>query len=335
MNCYAAAKISALHNGINCPCCASPIFVPYLEEDKVAREIQLRTTFVQERLDHSPEPTELMDLTEFMHGGPGRLLKCPGCGVVVREEAGAAHYQDDFYDSAWMAHLYPRYLAAFREKESQYRQLLPARANVLELGSHFGAFLQAAEEWNWRPIGIDIGAYTSEFARARGFSVQRRSIADVSLRSERSDALFIWNCLEQLERPADELAAAHRLLKPHGLLVVRVPNLRFYAHWRRKIWSRKHHVAVQRLGYNNLLGFPYRFGYTGSTLTRLLRQCGFRPIAGHNANLITMPFTTIPRWVRKEYSAVRRSCVRSPNRENHDLKKMHGPWIEIVARRVT
>jgi len=319
--------------GTACPCCAGTTFVPYLSEDEIAKEIELRHNFIFKRLDHTPQPTELMDLTEFMHGGPGRLMACSRCGVVIRDEAQAAHYEDDFYDPALMNHLYPKYLTAFREKAPLYRELLESGANVVELGSHFGAFLQTAEEWNWRPIGIDIGASTSEFSRARGLTVRHQSISEFSLRRSRADALFIWNCFEQLETPGDTLVEAHRLLQPHGLLVVRVPNFGFYANWRRRMWNGSAQTAIRRLGHNNLLGFPYRFGYTAPALTRLLRQSGFDPLAGHDANLITMPFPAMPRWVKREYSEVRKDGVRVRNEQEQDPETVAGPWIEIVSRR--
>jgi len=232
-----------------------------------------------------------------------------------------------------MAHLYSKYLAAFREKAPLYRELLEPGADVIELGSHFGAFLQTAEEWNWRPIGVDIGAYTSEFARARGFTVRHQAISEFSLRRSRGDALFIWNCFEQLETPRDTLVEAHRLLKPHGLLVVRVPNFGFYANWRRRMSNGSTQTAMRRLGHNNLLGFPYRFGYTAPMLTRLLRQCGFIPLLGHDANLITMPFPAMRRWVKREYSAIKKDGLRVRRERARDPETVAGPWIEIVSRR--
>lgn len=138
-----------------------------------------------------------MDLTEFMHGGPGRLLACANCGLLMREEGGAAHYDHDVYDPDLMQHLYPRYARAFRGKGNNYRHLLPPRADVIELGSHLGAFLEVAEDWGWRPTGLDIGEFTSAFARSKGFTVRRESLEDSALRSHTADAVFIWNCLSR------------------------------------------------------------------------------------------------------------------------------------------
>lgn len=263
-----------------------------------------------------------MDLTDFMHGGPGRLWSCANCGLIVREEASRAHYQDDVYDTDLLNHLYPRYRDAFRAKESNYRHLLPARAEVLELGSHLGAFLEVAEEWGWRPTGLDIGESTSAFSRRRGLTVTRESLEDAGVPAHQTDALFIWNCFEQLEDPRRCLLAAHRVLKPGGLVIVRTPNVKFYARRRRHMKRSTGHRALHELAYNNLLGFPYLTGYDPGVLLRFLRQNGFEPLRGFSSAILTTPFPTMPAWVEREVEAAFQFAAPAT---------LDGPWIEVVA----
>jgi hypothetical protein len=253
-----------------------------------------------------------MDLTEFMHGGPARLLSCTRCGLVLRDEASAAHYQDDLYDPDLMQHLYPRYLAAFERKERLYRPLLPPGAPVLEVGSHLGAFLESAEGWGWRPTGLDVGEHTTRFARRRGLTVRRTTLEDVRLR-DRVPAVFLWNCFEQLPDPKSTLRAIHGVLQRHGLVVVRVPNVDYYEHG-----------SFRQLGYNNLLGFPYQYGYTQASLARVLSDSGFEPVREFASTLITLPVPDPPRWVRREEKKLRRRAERDGD----------GPWIEMVCRSV-
>jgi hypothetical protein len=126
-----------------------------------------------------------------VHGAPARLVRCNYCGLTIRDEASAARYEDDLYDSPLTSHLYPRYLKSFRRKESQYRLLLRPRAPILEVGSHYGAFLEVAESWDWRPIGLDIGKYTSAFARSRGLTLRRLPIQDFNFRYGRAEGIFV------------------------------------------------------------------------------------------------------------------------------------------------
>ncbi|HVW10878.1 MAG TPA: methyltransferase domain-containing protein [Bryobacteraceae bacterium] len=281
---------------------------------RMERENEIRESFVTERLGHRAEDPESMDLTKFMHGGPGRLLRCSCCGLLSREEETRAHYEDDLYDPALMKHLYPRYVRGFESKREIYRPLLRHHAEVLEVGSHLGAFLQTAEEWGWRPTGLDIGAATSQFARQQGGRVKRVSLDDYSPRLRKPEAIFIWNCFEQLEDPGATLRRVRGMLDRHGFVVVRVPNADFYL--RERELDRNRNTARRLLGYNNLLGFPYRFGYSRASLGRVLEQSGFTPVSVHDSGLLTPPYPDLSPRIRREWRDAR-EC---------------GAWIEMICR---
>ena len=65
--------------------------------------------------------------------------------MLRRNEETSASYESDRYDTALMSYLYPRYRDAFAGKRNQYEQLLRPRAEVVEVGSHLGAFLSAMD----------------------------------------------------------------------------------------------------------------------------------------------------------------------------------------------
>jgi hypothetical protein len=51
--------------------------------------------FEARRLQRQPAFAESRDLTRFMHGGRARLLSCPACGLMLRDEGETAHYAGD------------------------------------------------------------------------------------------------------------------------------------------------------------------------------------------------------------------------------------------------
>jgi hypothetical protein len=132
-----------------CQVCRHDAFTVDVAAAQIDQESALRESFVNQRLGHSPQDPESMDLTRFMHAGPARLLRCLSCGP--------------------MRHLYPRYLRALEQKKPLYRRMLRDGAEVLEVGSHLGAFLQTAEDWGWRPTGLGVGQSTSGLPRASRF----------------------------------------------------------------------------------------------------------------------------------------------------------------------
>jgi Methyltransferase domain len=256
-----------------------------------------------------------MDLTQFMHGTAAEILACSACGTVRRKEAQQADYESDEYDPVLMQYLYPRYRNAFAEKRNHLEQLPAPGAEVLEVGSHLGAFLEVAETWGWRPTGLDIGRETSAFARRQGCTVRQLPLGDYSPH-RRPDAVFIWNCFEQLDNPWDTMIQARRLLSRHGLIVLQVPNVDFY----------RHRHSLKALGYNNLLGFPYLNGYNLEALQSLLVSTGFEIVTARAASLLTPPYPEMNKRLQTEWDRTR---VATEHRG-----AAHAPWIEIVGRSV-
>lgn len=312
----------------SCPACGGGSFVAAVSTADLAQEVERRNEFVHSRLKRKASRAELKDLTDFMHDGSALLAKCTRCGLLMRIEShvrAAASYEEDPNDPDLMQHVYPRYVEAFRKKAEAYADRLPPGASTIELGSHLGAFLQVGEEWNWRPIGLDVGHDTSEFARRNGLTVRRETIEDTRIRAGTADAVFIWNCFEQLTDPASTLQSAWRLLGRHGLLVLRVPNGRFYLE--------RHMACDGSLAWNNLLGFPYLHGYSAETLNRTVTQYGFEPVRGFNSELITMPFPDPSAEVTAE-QVENSGCVAEwSSRTSAERGTLTGPWIEVIYRK--
>jgi SAM-dependent methyltransferase len=309
---------------VTCPVCESSAFEPAIAAHEIREEIRLRERFVLKQLGRKPSPAEAKDLTDFMHGFAAPVRACRGCGLLVRAERrvrDAESYSEDPNDPDIMRQLLPRYVRAFRNKAPGFRELLRHGADVLEIGSHLGAFLQVAEEWNWTAIGLDVGDDTSSFARANGFKVRREMVEDTRLAARSFDAVFVWNCFEQLPSPASTLDAIYGLLRPNGLAVIRVPNARFYLEMRSR--------GEAALAWNNLLGFPYLYGYSEQHVNRIANDRGFEFVRGFDSELITMPFPDLSEKTRERQCAASRKVARS------DIRSLQGgPWIEMAYRKL-
>ena len=188
----------------------------------------------------------LRDVTEATLGAPADILRCERCGVLIRDAApGDDVFREDRYSARVLRTLHAVHAEAFRRKARRYRWLLPRRARVVEIGSYAGGFLRAAAEWGWRAAGIDIGGDTSRFTRALGFEMRDEIGA--------CDAVFVWNCFEQVSAPRELLRGVASALTDGGVLVVRVPDAAFY--------MTAHDPS--------LLGWPHRYGYDLRALARL------------------------------------------------------------------
>jgi SAM-dependent methyltransferase len=324
-----------------CPVCSGTVFSTLVSSSKIDEECQERERFVKERLGRPASRDELKDLTDFFHQGTANILACMDCKLLLRHEReppAAETYSEDDYDPSVMEHLHPRYLEAFRRKEEPYRALVPPGAQILEICSHYGAFLQTTEEWGWRAQGIDIGKDTSRFARSKGFIVQSKEMGECGFKDCSFDAIFIWNCFEQLADPKPTLSECRRVLKPDGLLAVRTPNGLFYALCetllaQQDLWNGSAEFLREAMGYNNLLGFPYLYGYSAATLERLIKQFGFRCEGMLNSELITLPLPQNPDWVEQEERAISNEVRMLADSVLANQKgTLAGPWIEVWFR---
>ncbi len=303
-------------------------------------ECRIRERFIDVRLSGPVSEAERKDLTDFFHNGSAELLACSGCGQLLRHELEAPQadaYSDETYDASVMQNQYPRYVAAFRAKEQPYRSLLPQSARILEVGSHYGAFLQTAAEWGWRAEGIDVGRDTSSFARAKGFTVYDCELQDCGFADDSIDGVFIWNCFEQIEDPKPLLTACARILKSNGLLVLRTPNAAFYMLCRRLLDAnvladRERGFLEDALGYNNLLGFPYLYGYDADRLARCAAAHGFATEGMLNSELLTLPLPDEPGWVKREERQINEEAKLIAQWTLAYGSTLAGPWIECWFR---
>ena len=253
----AAAFAFAEARNVRCPECGHPPAHVFRTRQEIAAQLATRDAFFGRRL---------RDVTDVLLGTPSDILRCDACGILVREDAPDDDaFSNDRYDTSVLESLHEVHAAAFRAKERDYRPLLRAGARVVEVGSYVGGFLAAIREWGWDGIGVDIGRDASGFSRDLGFDVRSHPFEQCGFARESFDAVFIWNCFEQLATPRVTLAEAHRVLRPFGTLVVRVPDADFYASCR----------SVAALAYNGLLGWPHRFGFDTSALRRLVAEHGF------------------------------------------------------------
>ncbi len=325
-----------------CPNCGSGDLVEFLSNEDMRIEALIRALFVLDRTERNPGRTERKDLTEFAHGASARLLECRRCAILAREEdqsSAVAAYVEDQYDPVVLERLLPRYVAAFRSRETPYRALLKPAAEVLEIGPHLGAFLQVATEWGWKPVSVDVGKDTTRFVIDHGYIAYNQRLEECGFPDGCFNGVFVWNCFEQIPDPGRTLAEIHRILVPGGPLVIRTPNALFYSVCERFMRSRDpgevSNWVIRALGYSNLLAFPYLYGYTSMTLDEMARRQGFTCESAINSELITLPFPELLDWIVEENRATAAALQDWSELAPFAARgQLTGPWMELVYRAV-
>lgn len=93
----------------------------------------------------------------------------------------------------------------------------------LDVGFGNGSLLFTAQEWGFQPMGLDLRPSSVEALKRLGIEAR---CADLTTLGESGSfaVISLADVLEHMPFPKEGLAAAHRLLRPDGVLLVSMPN---------------------------------------------------------------------------------------------------------------
>ena len=140
----------------------------------------------------------------------------------------------------------------------------PQRGRLLEIGASYGHSLVAARRRGWQVAGVELAPAAARYARERfGLAVFTADLLDAPFADGSFDAAIMWHVLEHTYNPVAQLEQLGTLLRPGGVLGLRVPNAAsFGARVAGRFWVWTSPPA--HLWY-----------FSPTTLPRLLRRCGF------------------------------------------------------------
>jgi SAM-dependent methyltransferase len=319
----------------NCAVCGHSNARVVAEQDDMRAEVESLWDFHERRLRPRTPADRLMDRVAFSEHPPLRLVQCNECGLIYRNPVERGHELTQIYAREAPAppvleSLHRTQVPALRAQAAELRRQLHGGGSVLEVGSYVGAFLAAAREHGLSAEGIDINPCVNVFTRSLGFTVHDGELESFDP-DRRFAAVAIWNTFDQLAEPRRTVNAAFRLLARGGVLAIRVPNGAFYARLRRATGSRnriRRAIARGLLAQNNLLTFPYRWGFTPGALAALLREVGFAVTRIRGDVLVPIADEWTRPWARVEESLIKRGLGAAAS-----ARLDWAPWFEVYARR--
>ncbi len=149
----------------------------------------------------------------------------------------------------------------------------------------------------WRSVGVDLSQEALRFCRERGVAVAGASLLQLPFREGAFDCVTSFDVLYHRWISDDGAAVAElaRVLRPGGLLLVRVPALKL-------LWG-AHDEAVHS-----------RHRYTRGEVERLLRTSGLQILRSSYANFFLFPLL-----------ATRRTVDRLTGRHGSDVQLLPPP----------
>jgi SAM-dependent methyltransferase len=311
-----------------CPICNSKDGFEVADREAIQQETERVWSFHARRFRHPVPPKYLTDRVVFSQSPPLRLMRCDVCTHLYRSprespETVRRTYAETALSESVYESLFENQRLAYRAQVHRLRKFAGRINRGLEVGSYMGGFLAAARDAGMSFAGIDVNPSAAKFGNMQRLHISTCSLDEVPS-SESYDAIAIWNTFEQLPDVRAAAHVSHRLLRKGGVLAVRVPNGEFYFRWRRRLQGVLAPWAERMLVHNNLLGFPYREGFTARSLRRLLDDTGFAIGRVHGDTLVPVA----DRWTRKPAVFDEWLTKKIQRISQHGWR---APWVEVYA----
>lgn len=164
-------------------------------------------------------------------------------------------------------------------------RLKPA-GNFLDVGTNVGFFLNYAKKMGrWNLFGVEPSPSLSGMAEKHfGLNMRRSYLEDAGFEDNFFDVITMTDVFEHITNPDKILRESRRILKPDGVLFIKVPNGLFNIF--------KFHLAriTGRLSnYDIFDSYEHVIHYSGSTLKKMLKKNGFAAVKMYIGSPIQLP----------------------------------------------
>lgn len=228
-------------------------------------------------------------LAEVMRMPSGlQLVHCRACDLYARREPPPSEALTLFYERD-----YPRRFAAEQTgtrdnlqihalRRIQSRAQPPAHLSshlsdhpprhppfhLIDVGCGNGTLLELARQTGWTATGIDPSGEAAGMNHQAGIEIRRASWPLADIPGNTADAVVFLNVLDHLPDPFTSLQAAWHVLRPGGVLYIRVPNGPFHVRLLTGRWGR------------TLSALPvfHLYGFGRNSLQHFLARAGFSHI---------------------------------------------------------
>ncbi|OGQ54724.1 MAG: hypothetical protein A3J24_10585 [Deltaproteobacteria bacterium RIFCSPLOWO2_02_FULL_53_8] len=204
-----------------------------------------------------------------------RIVRCERCSFV---------YVNPRPDEETLARLYLKYLPdkmadplawdsymrnIFSSAADVINNNKPGKGRLIDIGCGYGFFLaEMKRRGGWELTGMDVSTTAVAYAASQGFEVKQATLETANIEDNAFDVVTMFYVLEHVTDPAGVLAEVKRILKPGGMLLLRVPHTTPIVEFL-KVFGIK----------NNLYDPPFHLSdFSAATIRRFLEQAGFTGI---------------------------------------------------------
>jgi 2-polyprenyl-3-methyl-5-hydroxy-6-metoxy-1,4-benzoquinol methylase len=165
---------------------------------------------------------------------PIRVVRCLSCTTIYLNprfvnsqqhywDSGVEYLKKKYAKTLEDVRFHPRYENYKKVVDSLYA--LQPTGRFLDVGAHIGNVLELARQKGYEVYGVEPSESMSQLAREyRQLNVFTGFLHEAQYPPAFFDVLTLIDVLEHVEEPKILLKEIHRILKPGGVLLVRIPN---------------------------------------------------------------------------------------------------------------
>lgn len=161
------------------------------------------------------------------------LIRCQKCQLVFRDTRPSLkqirHYYEEEYSSIFHEDKIGTHRTKIFERFLNRVSHKTIKGRLLDVGCSYGQFLKLAHNHGWDVYGIEPSKNASEYIKNNlGLkNIHRNNLKDINFSPDYFDVITLWNVLDHLPDPREQLNEMFRIIKPEGLLFLRIPNFTF------------------------------------------------------------------------------------------------------------
>jgi len=217
----------------------------------------------------------------------GTLVKCTECGLVFRNPRPSYETTREYYKENYSNIFCEEKIKNYREKI-----FLPflldvikdkGRGRLLDVGCGYGVFLNLAKNQGWEVFGVELSIDACQFAQNNlGLNVFCGDLKDAAFPKDHFDIVTLWNVLEHMTNPLEQLLEIKRILRNNSLLFIRLPNFLFQEKARR-IGESFDRLFLGCTNLSRKISVSHLYAFTPLSISNLLESTGFSTFSVRNA----------------------------------------------------
>jgi len=214
------------------------------------------------------------------------VVICKGCGVKYRDILRSETDLHNSYENVTADEPTDEWISGRIDSFSNYIPLLEKYRKlnrILDVGCGHGFFLNECKKNDWECRGIDVSKKSIEYAqREFDFQVECKTLEQSAFSSGSFDVVILWNVLDEVPSPTELLEEIYRIIRPGGVVIVRVRNASFHIPAHRII----RFMSCFSSGISSWdPSVIHLFSFSSKDLRKLFSKTGFKDYNINNAKM--------------------------------------------------